>query len=77
VGAMVQLAVARNLAEAEEIQTILNSAGIESELESAVDQHPTQLADSPQKVLVPEESLENAQHAIEAMTDPDELIGGR
>jgi hypothetical protein len=74
---MVQLAVARNLAEAEEIQTILNSAGIESELELAVDQHPTQLADSPQKVLVPEESLENAQHAIEAMTDPDELIGGR
>jgi hypothetical protein len=76
-GAMVQLAVARNLAEAEEIQTILNSAGIQSELELAVDQHPTQLADSPQKVLVPEESLENAQHAIEAMTDPDELIGGR
>jgi hypothetical protein len=76
-GAMVQLAVARNLAEAEEIQTILNSVGIESELELAVDQHPTQLADSPQKVLVPEESLENAQHAIEAMTDPDELIGGR
>jgi hypothetical protein len=76
-GAMVQLAVARNLVEAEEIQTILNSAGIESELELAVDQHPTQLADSPQKVLVPEESLENAQHAIEAMTDPDELIGGR
>jgi hypothetical protein len=76
-GAMVQLAVARNLAEAEEIQTILNSAGIESELDSAVDQHPTQLADSPQTVLVPEESLEHAQHAIEAMTDPDELIGGR
>jgi len=76
-GAMVQLAVARNLAEAEEIQTILNSAGIQSELELAVDQHPTQLADSPQKVLVPEESLEDAQHAVEAMTDPDELIGGR
>jgi hypothetical protein len=74
---MVQLAVARTLAEAEEIQTILNSAGIQSELELAVDQHPTQLADSPQKVLVPEDSLEDAQHAIEAMTDPDELIGGR
>jgi hypothetical protein len=76
-GAMVQLAVARTLAEAEEIQTILNSAGIQSELELAVDQHPTQLADSPQKVLVPEDSLEDAQHAVEAMTDPDELIGGR
>jgi len=28
-------------------------------------------------VLVPERELEAAQHAIEAMTDPDELIGGR
>jgi hypothetical protein len=27
--------------------------------------------------LVAEGSLEAAQHAIEAMTDPDELIGGR
>jgi len=27
--------------------------------------------------MVPEGSLEEAQHAIEAMTDPDELIGGR
>jgi hypothetical protein len=43
----------------------------------AVEQHPTQLDDAPQKVLVPEDSLEDAQHAIEAMTDPDELIGGR
>jgi hypothetical protein len=74
---MVQVAVARNFTEAEEIQTILRSAGIPSELEPAVEQHPTQLADDPQKVLVPEESLEEAQHAIEAMTDPDELIGGR
>ncbi len=74
---MVQVAVARDLTEAEEIQTILRSAGIPSEREPAVEQHPTQLADDPQKVLVPEESLEEAQHAIEAMTDPDELIGGR
>jgi len=28
-------------------------------------------------VLVPENALEAAQDAIEAMTDPDELIGGR
>jgi hypothetical protein len=75
--AMVQVAVARDLTEAEEIQTILRSAGIPSELEGAVEQHPAALADSPQKVLVPEESLEEAQHAIESMTDPDELIGGR
>jgi hypothetical protein len=75
--AMVQVAVARDLTEAEEIQTILRSAGIPSELQLAVEQHPTALADGPQKVLVAEESLEAAQHAIEAMTDPDELIGGR
>jgi hypothetical protein len=72
--AKVQLAVARNLAEAEEIQTILSSAGIPSELEVAVEQHPTQLDDTPQKVLVPESSLEDAQHAIEAMGEPDDLI---
>ena len=71
---MVQLAVARNLTEAEEIQTILTSAGIPSELETAVDHHPRQLDDAPQKVLVPEDSLENAQHAIEAMGEPDDLI---
>jgi hypothetical protein len=70
---MVQVVVAGDLAEAEEIQTILNSAGIRSELEPAVDHHPTQLDDAPQKILVPEDSLEDAQHAIEAMTDPGEL----
>lgn len=75
--AMVQVVVARDLTEAEEIQTILQSAGIPSELQVAVEQHPTQLDDTPQKVLVPESSLEDAQHAIEAMSDPDELIGGR
>jgi hypothetical protein len=75
--AMVQVVVARDLTEAEEIQTILQSAGIPSELEVAVEQHPTRLDDTPQKVLVPESSLEDAQHAIEAMSDPDELIGGR
>jgi len=74
---MVQVVVARDLTEAEEIQTILQSAGIPSELQVAVEQHPTQLDDTPQKVLVPESSLEDAQHAIEAMSDPDELIGGR
>jgi len=74
---MVQVALTSDLAEAEEIQTILHSAGIPSELEGAVEHHPTALDDGPQKVLVPEASLEDAKHAIEAMTDPDELIGGR
>ena len=72
---MVQVALTRDLTEAEEIQSILQSAGIESELEAAVEHHPAALDDAPTKVLVAETSLEEAQHAIESMTDPDELIG--
>ena len=72
---MVQVAVAGDVAEAEEIQTILRSAGIESQLETAVEHHPSATEDSPQKVLVPESSLDAAQDAIEAMTEPDELLG--
>ena len=71
---MVQVAVAGDVAEAEEIQTILRSAGIDSALETAVDHHPRATEDAPQKVLVPEASLEAAQDAIEALTEPDELI---
>ena len=71
---MVQVALAEDVTEAEELRTILQTAGIESELETAVEHHPRATEDAPQKVLVPESSLEEALHAIEAMTDPDELI---
>jgi hypothetical protein len=71
---LVQVALAESVAEAEELQSILQAAGIESELETAVEHHPRETEDAPQKVLVPEHSLEAAQHAIEALTDPDELI---
>jgi hypothetical protein len=71
---MVQLAVAEGISEAEELQSILEAAGIESSLEAAVDHHPREIEDTPQKVLVPESSLEAAQEAIEAMTEPDDLI---
>jgi hypothetical protein len=70
----VQVALAEDIAEAEELQTILRQAGIVTELESAVEHHPRATENTPQKVLVPESSLEEAQHAIEAMTDPDDLI---
>jgi hypothetical protein len=63
---MVQVAVAGDVSEAEELQEILRAAGIESELSSALD--------DPLTVLVPEASLEEAQDAIEAMTEPDDLI---
>jgi hypothetical protein len=64
---MVQVAVVGDVAEAEEIQTILASAGIDSELK------PEDEADA-LTVLVPESSVEAAQDAIEAMTEPDDLI---
>jgi hypothetical protein len=70
---MVQVALAEDVAEAEEIQEILRLAGIDSQLETAVEHHPSSTEDAPQKVLVPESSLEEALHAIEAMTDPDEM----
>jgi hypothetical protein len=63
---MVQLAVAGDVTEAEELQEILRSAGIDSELRADTD-------DDPLVVLVPESSLEEAQEAIEALTEPDDL----
>ena len=60
------MAVAGDVTEAEELQEILRAAGIESELKSALD--------DPLTVLVPESSLEAAQDAIEAMTEPDDIV---
>jgi hypothetical protein len=71
---LVQVALAEDVAEAEEIQSLLQAAGISSELEAAVEHHPRANEDTPQKVLVPEADLEAAQHAIESLTDPDDLI---
>ncbi len=64
---MVQVAVAGDVAEAEEIQTILTAAGIESQL------RPEDEADA-LTVLVPESEVEAAQDAIEALTEPDDLM---
>jgi hypothetical protein len=64
---MVRVAVAGDVADGEEIQSILSAAGIESELQTAGE-------DDPLTVLVPEESLEAALDAIEALTEPDDLI---
>ena len=64
---MVQVAVAGDVTEAEELQEILRNAGIEAELEAEGE-------DDPLTVLVPESSLEAAQDAIEALSEPDELI---
>lgn len=64
---MVHAAVAGDVREAEEIQEILRSAGIDSELESEVESDGL-------VVLVPESKLEAAQDAIESGTEPDDLI---
>ena len=69
---LVQVALAESVAEAEEIEAILREAGIEVQLESAVDHHPREVDDTPLKVFVPEEQLEAAREAIESMTDPEE-----
>ncbi|HTZ07183.1 MAG TPA: SPOR domain-containing protein [Gaiellaceae bacterium] len=64
---MVQVAVAGDVTEAEELQEILRNAGIESEVAADAE-------DDGVTVLVPEASLEAAQDAIEALSEPDELI---
>jgi len=73
VSGLVQVALAESVAEAEEIQDILRAAGIDAELETAVEHHPRAVEDAPQKVLVPESDLDAARDAIESLTEPDEL----
>jgi hypothetical protein len=63
---MVQAAIAGDIAEAEEMQEILRNAGIESSIEQSPDEDAV-------SVLVPEGDLEDAQDAIEALTEPDDL----
>jgi hypothetical protein len=69
---LVQLTLAGDITEAEELRAILRNAGIDSELETAVEHHPDAIEDAPQKVLVEESDLEAAQNAIEAQTEPDD-----
>jgi type III secretory pathway lipoprotein EscJ len=64
---LVRVAVAGDVTEAEEIQEILRSAGIDAELADGEDDSVT--------VSVPEGSVEEAKDAIEAMTEPDDLVG--
>ena len=70
---LVQVALAEDITEAEEMQAILEAAGIDAVLETAVDHHPAATDDAPQKILVQESELEAAQHALEALTDADDI----
>lgn len=62
----VQVAVAGDVAEAEEMQELLQAAGIDADVQAG--------ADDPLTVWVSESDLEAAQEALEALTEPDELI---
>jgi hypothetical protein len=73
VSTYVQVALAESVAEAEELQELLRAAGIESQLETAVEHHPRAVEDAPQKVLVPESEIDAARDAIESLTEPDEI----
>ena len=64
---MVQAAVAGDIAEAEEMQEILRNVGIDSSIQQSAE------ADAV-SILVPEGELEDAKDAIEALTEPDDLI---
>jgi hypothetical protein len=64
---MVQLALAGDTAEAEMLRELLQSAGIDSEVGAEGE-------DDSLTVLVPEDSLEAAQDAIEALSEPDDLL---
>ena len=69
---LVQIAVAGDVAEGEQLQELLMTAGIESQLEPAVEHHESALEDAPLKVLVSETDVEDARDAIEALAEPEE-----
>lgn len=71
---LVQVAVAGGVAEAEEMQGILLTAGIESELQPAIDHDLAVPDDPPLRVLVADADVQAARDAIEALTEPDDLI---
>ncbi|HVH51014.1 MAG TPA: hypothetical protein VM690_02630, partial [Gaiellaceae bacterium] len=64
---LVQVATAGDVTEAEELQELLRNAGIDAELEAADSEDGLM-------VMVPETTLEAAQDAIEALSEPDDLI---
>ena len=69
---LVQVAVAGDVSEAEQLQGLLTAAGIESRLEPAVEHDPDVLDDPPLKVLVSESEVDDAREAIEALSEEAE-----
>jgi hypothetical protein len=69
---LVQVAVAGDVTEAEQLQDLLASAGISSQLETAAEHDPAATDDPPLKVLVAETDVDEARDAIEVLTEEDE-----
>lgn len=71
---LVQVSAAGDVAEAEELERILAEAGITATLRGATAEHPDGHGDGPVSVLVAADAVEAARDAIEALTEPDDLI---
>ena len=65
---MVTVAIAGDIAEAEEMQEILRNVGIDSSIEQSDEEDAV-------SILVAEGDLEEAQDAIEELSEPDDLSG--
>jgi hypothetical protein len=69
---LVQVAVAGDVTEAEELQGLLSAAGIDSQLEPAVEHDPEAHDDPPLKVMVAESAVDDARDAIEALSEAED-----
>jgi len=69
---LVQVTVAGDVAEGEELQELLSAAGIESHLEPTAEHDADALDDPPLKVLVAESDVDDARDAIEALTESED-----
>lgn len=70
---LVQVAVAGDVTEAEQLQDLLSAAGIDCRLETTAEHDPVAVDDPPLKVLVAETDVDDARDAIEALSEEDEL----
>ncbi len=68
---LVQVAVAGDVTEAEELQAMLAAAGIDATLEPSVDLEGVQDPEHV-RVLVDESAVSDARDAIEALSEPDD-----
>jgi hypothetical protein len=69
---LVQVAVAGDVTEGEQLQDLLSAAGIESHLEPATEHHESALDDAPLKVLVAESEVDEAIDALDALSEPED-----